>query len=183
MGKFKKLKMKKFITNILGEKTRHKCSPCSEIDWKFSDVCHSPVATVRCGRERGWCSNRTFVKQNISDQTFPQNPEVLKIQKIPLVLVRAPTITNLKSMRMLYYAQSTIFTVFEINFFFQENLWIIFVPLVLAVFLLVRAGNQSFCPARRYTNRTFPPCIDILFLSRVHSGLMYILPCCIFMQD
>ena len=54
---------------------------------------------------------------------FPQNPEVLKIQKIPLVLVRAPTITNLKSMRMLYYAQPTIFTVFEIkSYFFPREL-------------------------------------------------------------
>ena len=37
-------------------------------------------------------SNKTFrIKR------FPQNPEVLKIQKIPVVLVRAPTITNLKA--------------------------------------------------------------------------------------
>ena len=163
-----------------GKKTRHKCSPCSEIDQKFSDVCHSPVATVRCGRERGWCSNRTFVKQNISDQTLSSEPRSIKqSRKYQL----CPTITNLKACACFIMLNQIFFTVFEIKSFSQENLWIIFVPLVLAVFLLVRAGNQSFCPARRYTNRTFPPCIDNLFLPRVHSGLMYILPCCIFMQD
>ena len=137
-----------------------------------------------------WAGGRLMFKQNIcqtkhfGSNAFLRTQKYKTIQKIPVVSVRAPITTNLKACQALSRSTKYFYRPWNKKFFFpKRTLWIIFVPLVLAVFLLVRAGNQSFCPARRYTNRTFPPCIDILFLPRFHSGLMYILPCCIFMQD